>query len=154
MSEYKNPPKFNSETKPYDRYVEELRAWSIITPLDRNQRGLAVALSFPENDPSGIRDKVFNEIQIANLNMDAGLDTLITYMDSLFKKQEISDVYERYTKFHRYEKSNEIKMDSYILEFEKLYNRIKNKEMELPQAVLAFKLLDASYQMQGIGNWF
>ena len=69
---------------------------------------------------------------------------LITYMDKLFKKDEISEVYERYTVFDRYEKVKDIKMDDFILEFEKHYNRIKQKEMGLPQAVLAFKLLDAS----------
>ena len=58
MSEYKNPPKFNSTSKPYERYIEELRAWCIVTELDKNKRGLAVALSLPENDPSGIRDKI------------------------------------------------------------------------------------------------
>ena len=35
-------------------------------------------------------------------------------------------------------------MDDFILEFEKHYNRAKQKEIELPQAVLAFKLLDAA----------
>ena len=35
-------------------------------------------------------------------------------------------------------------MEEFILEFEKRYNRIKQKEMALPTCVLAFKLLDAS----------
>ena len=35
-------------------------------------------------------------------------------------------------------------MEEFILEFEKRYNRIKQKEMTLPTCVLAFKLLDAS----------
>ena len=143
MSEYKNPPKFNSTSKPYKRYIEELQAWCIVTELDKNKRGLAVALSLPENDPSGIRDKIFNEIKIEDLNRDAGIDALIIYMDKLFKKDEISEVYERYTVFDRYEKVKDMKMDEYLLEFEKHYNRIKQKEMELSQSVLAFKLLDA-----------
>ena len=35
-------------------------------------------------------------------------------------------------------------MEDYVLEFEKLYNRIYQKEMTLPPAVLAFKLLDGA----------
>ena len=33
-------------------------------------------------------------------------------------------------------------MNSYIIEFERLYNILKSKQMALPEAVLAFKLLD------------
>ena len=65
-------------------------------------------------------------------------------MDSLFKKDELSEVYKRYVAFDRYKKDSSQKMDDVILEFERLYSRAKQKEMELPQAVLAFKLLDAA----------
>ena len=60
MSSFKNPPLFDSVNKPYDRYVDEIRAWAFITDLEKEKQGIAIALSFPENDPSGIRDKVFN----------------------------------------------------------------------------------------------
>ena len=35
-------------------------------------------------------------------------------------------------------------MEDFILEFEKLYNRIRQKNMVLPPAFIALKLLDAS----------
>ena len=35
-------------------------------------------------------------------------------------------------------------MEEFVLEIEKPYNRIMPKEMDLPQVVLAFKLLSAS----------
>ena len=35
-------------------------------------------------------------------------------------------------------------MDDFMLEFERLCNHIKQKEMTLPELALAFKLLDAS----------
>ena len=47
-------------------------------------------------------------------------------------------MYERQTKLDRYEKKDQDKMDDFILEFEKLHNRIKQKSMELPEVVLAF----------------
>ena len=49
---------------------------------------------------------------------------------------------ERYIKFDRYYKETSVKMEDYVLEFEKLYNCINQKEMTLPPAVLAFKPLD------------
>ena len=50
-------------------------------------------------------------------------------MDSLFKKDELSEVYERYVAFNRYKKDSSQKMDDFILEFERRYNRAKQKEM-------------------------
>ena len=144
MSSFKNPPLFDSVNKPYDRYVDEIRAWAFITDLEKEKQGIAIALSFPENDPSGIRDKVFNEIAVTTLKEENGVETLITYLNTLFSKDELCEVYERYTTFDRYSKTDEVKMDDFILAFERLYNRIKQKEMALPQVVLAFKLLEAS----------
>ena len=53
---------FNSKLKSYDQYVEELRAWCIVTDLAKEKQGVAIALSLAESDPSGVLDKVFNEI--------------------------------------------------------------------------------------------
>ena len=58
-----------------------------------------------QNDVSGVRDKVFNEIKLQDLNKDTGVELLIKYLDFLFK----SEVYERYTKFDRYERKIKIK---------------------------------------------
>ena len=69
---------------------------------------------------------------------------LKNYLNKLFKKDELTEVYERYIQFARYERCDNTKMDDFLLQFEKLYNRIKQKDTKLPEAVLAFKLLDAS----------
>ena len=103
-----------------------------------------MALSPPDSDSSGIRNKVFGELTLNHLKKENGITILIAYMDSLFKKDELSEVYERYAAFDRYKKDSGQKMDDLILEFKTRYNRAKQKEMELPQAILAFKLLDAA----------
>lgn len=35
MSNYKKPPKFNIKVRPCKRYIEELKAWGVITQLDK-----------------------------------------------------------------------------------------------------------------------
>ena len=120
--------------KSYDQYVEELRAWCIVTDLAKEKQGVAIALSLAESDPSGVLDKVFNEIALANLN-NGGANTLINYFNRSFLKEELSEVYECYIKFDRYYKETSVKMEDY----EKLYNHINQKEMTLPPSVLAFK---------------
>ena len=42
MSSYKNPPQFESTTKPYEIYIEELKAWCMVTDLDKEKQGNAI----------------------------------------------------------------------------------------------------------------
>ena len=143
MSNYKNPPEFNSKVKPYDRYIEELKAWSVVTELDEEKQGLAIAFSLLEHDPSNLREKVFNEVTLNNLNNANGVKTLIEYLNGLFLRDELTVVYERYVAFDLYFKEATTKIEDYILEFIKLYNRVSQKDMTLPPPVLAFRLLDS-----------
>ena len=64
-------------------------------------------------------------------------------MDKLFKKDELWEVYERFIQFEHYKKTDDVKMEDFVLKFEKLYNRIRQKNMILPPAVIALKLFDA-----------
>ena len=140
---FNKPPAFGDD-KPYSRYVEELRAWTYVTNVAKKKQGVAVALSLPEDDKSQIRDKVFNEINMDDLKKDDGVETLIAFFDTVFKKDELAEVYEHYVNFDRYKKIEIDTMDSYILEFEKRYNKTKKFKMQLPESVLAFKLLENS----------
>ena len=64
-----------------------------------------------KNDPSGVGDKVFNEITLASLNNEGGVNTLINYFNRLFLKDKLSEVYERYIKSDWYYKETSVKME-------------------------------------------
>ena len=140
---YKVPPVFTSQ-KPYSRWVDEIKAWQALTDLEKKKRGIAIALSLPEEGQNSIRDKVFSELTVDALNADDGVAQLITFMDKIFKKDELSEAYEAYTEFDRFRRSQVTTMENYVTEFEKLYNKTKKFKMDLPQPVLAFKLLECS----------
>ena len=129
MADYKKPPAFGD--KPYERYIEEQKAWAFVTELAKEKQGLAVALSFPESDESQIRDKVFSEVKMDDLKKADGIDTLIIFMDNLFKRDELTEVYEAYVNFDRYRRSASESMEKYVIEFEKLY-LIKGKSERSP----------------------
>ena len=83
MADCRKPPSF--EDKPYERYIEELKAWTFATDLSKEKQGLAVALSFSENDPFHIRDRIFSELKIEDLTKETSMATLVEVMDKLFK---------------------------------------------------------------------
>ena len=143
-SAYKTPPSFDSVHKPYNRWVEEIKAWRELTDLDKKKQGIAIALTLPEQDESGIRDKVFSDVKLEDLKKDDGVETLINFMDKLFKKDELSEAYEVFTDFERFKRKSTESMEVYVMDFEKLYNKTKRFNMTLPESVLAFKLLEGS----------
>lgn len=51
---HKNPPALDSDLKPYERYIEKLKAWCLVTDLPKQKQGVAKVLSLPESDASGI----------------------------------------------------------------------------------------------------
>ena len=95
-------------------------------------------------ETNSVRDIVFSEISVDVLNADDGVTKLIEFLDKLFKKDELSEAYETYVAFDRFRRSKVSSLEDYVIEFEKLYNKTKKFKMELPQTVLAFKLLECS----------
>lgn len=139
---YTNPPVF-SACKPYDRWKIELEAWTKVTKLSKKQQGLAVALSFPEG--SQVRDKVFSELEINQLDADDGIEKLISFLDGVYLQDELVRAYEAWSDFDKYRKSDNILMEDYIMEYKKLYNKVKKcggTDISVP--ILAFKLLDGA----------
>ena len=50
--------------KTYEQFKKEIIAWRLVTDLRPEKQGIVVALSLPENDSLGIREKVFEEIRV------------------------------------------------------------------------------------------
>ena len=141
VSFYKAPPVFTDKI-PYTRWVNVLKFWDKITKIDAKEKGLAVALSLPVN--SDIRDKVFTEMTVEELNVDDGLKKLITFLDKEYKKEEIAEVYDAWSKFDKLNRSSGETMENYLREFDKCQKQIKKFGIEMPDPVLAFQLLDYS----------
>ena len=93
-------PKFSSK-KSFALYEAEIEAWSDATETADEKKGLIVALSLPEEDPSQIRDKVFTELDREKLKTKDGLIELIKYLKGQFGKDDLSDLYEKYCDFEK-----------------------------------------------------
>ena len=138
-------PKFDAKTKRYERYIQEVEAWcSVNTGIEEKQKAVVLALSLPDTDESGVKDKLFNDISLADLSKEDGVKVFIEFMDGLFKKDDLSETYERYVQFDRFQKIASQNIDEFIIEFDKLYNRAAKRGVNLPDVVKAFKLLDAA----------
>ena len=134
---FKNPPMFDQKTMTYESWKNEVEVWRLVTELKPEKQALAVALSLTGN----VRETAM-ELPAENLADKDGMKKLIEHLDKVFLRDDRDKAYEAYKNFDSFRKSESKSMSEYIIEFDKLYNKAKKYEMALPEAVLAFKLLD------------
>ena len=88
--------------------------------LGRKEASSCSCISFEEDDPRQIRDKIFSELKLDELNQYEGMEKLIAFFEKLFKKDPLTNVYEHYINFYRFKRQSGVNMETYISEFEKL----------------------------------
>lgn len=138
VSNYKIPPKYD-EARPYECWKNEVNIWTRVTELNKKKQALAVALGL-----EGRARESAMEIPAENLDSEDGMAVLLAKLDGVFLKEEKDRAYETYSHFDGIKKDSSISMTDYIIDFEQRYNRMKRYNMTLPDAVLAFKLLDTA----------
>ena len=86
--------------KTFERYIVELEAWDKVTGLEKKKRGIAIALSLPQDSVvAGIREKVFDELKLSDLEKENGLDTLIKFLEKAYGKDELTDSWDKFEDF-------------------------------------------------------
>ena len=138
---YTKVPPFGGE-KSYESWRNELLAWKVLTNVGHKKQALAVALSF-END-SEVRQRIFNEIDVEELNANDGLEKLLILLDKWYKKDDLTGAYEAWRNFDTYTKGKEVTMEAYILGYQIKCKALSKHRIEIPKCVLAFKLLDCA----------
>ena len=133
------PPSLTA--KPYELYILELLAWREVTEISQEKQGIVIALSLPENDRYRIREKVFSEIKLDNLKRKDGLDILIKFLDKHLKKDELTDIIEKFEAFENFQRAEGQSITEFIASFDFYYRKIEKLNMKLPSEILAFKLI-------------
>ena len=96
---------------------------------------MVIALSLPEEDKTKIRENVFKQINMDALKEDDGLDTLIAFLDSHLKKDDLADSLEKFEEFEDFEKKAGISIAEYIASFDSLYRKKRKLKMKLPMEI-------------------
>ena len=133
--DFKAPPPMRQDL-PYSEWKHEIKVWKAFTSLEKSKLGPALFLSL-----SGSARDAAREVSIEILNSDTGLDALIEKLDELFLKDENNAAFEAYDAFERYERPSGMSVFEYINTFERLYQKAKHYKLELPDGVLAYRLI-------------
>ena len=67
--------------------------------------------------------------------------TIITKLNSLYKKDELNKKYEDLEPFDSYKRSSEMQTQQFVAEFDQAYNKLKRHGITICSDLLSFKLL-------------
>ena len=118
MGIIKDPPPFDSEKKPFLRYKTEVKTWTLVTEVPEDKWALVLALSLPEDDKSGIRNKVFDCLGEQRLQGKQGYQEFMKFLEKEFGEDEIYDVFNKFEEFESCRKQQSQSMQQYISAFE------------------------------------
>ena len=135
VSNYKAPPTLEDSTV-YENWKKEIKIWQVFRDLPKMKQGPAIYLTLSGK----AREAVF-ELDIEKLNDDSGVDTVLKRLDKMFLQDSNQSAYMAYDKFEKFQMLPDMDIKEYINQFESLYNKIRVHNMELPDGVLAYRVL-------------
>ena len=89
-------------------------------------------------------EKAVAGIKANEPNVESGLKLITDKLDKVFLEETVDEAYKVYSDFINDNKTVEMTVSQYILEFEHLYKRMIEHEMILPDPVLNLKFLDGA----------
>ena len=116
--------------------------WEIVTSVDKKERAIVVLLGALEGNIKA--EKALQDLRAEELNMTDGMNILLNKLDVRSKSEKVDEAYNAYSKFFTFQKHSEMTMSDYIVEYEHLYCAMVEHDMQLPDNVQAFKLLDGA----------
>ena len=108
-------PQFDSVNKSYEFYVKEIKYWQKLSKSEKGEQAVLLTYNLPDDDPSGIKEKLFLELDLDVLSADNGVKKFLEYMDGIFLKDDLTKTYEAYVKFDTYKRDNDTTIVGYII---------------------------------------
>ena len=137
----KSPPKFKNGTS-HTSWKNKIEMWALVTSIPKREQAIVVLLEALDENIKA--EKAVSELTASNLNVDTGLKLLLDKLDLTFKAGKVDDAYSAYSNFNVFVKKEGLYVNDYVLEFEHLYCKMAERDMKLPDTILAFKLLDGA----------
>ena len=106
---------FDSVNKRFERHMQEVESWCVVSKVAKNEQAVVVALGLSYNDASGVKDKLFNRLELGDFRSDTGVAKFKVLMDGFFKNDDISEMYEPLVEFIRFRRGDKQSIGDYIL---------------------------------------
>ena len=142
-SKAKTPPKFDSGMD-YAVWKNKLEMWQVLNTgaIDKKNQALFIRLYCFENNDKA--EKAVSNLKTADLNVDTGVNVLIQKLDTVFELDKRNKANKVFSNFIYYDRPEGMAIEDFIVEYDQRYEKMKEHDMNLPDGVLTFRLLDAA----------
>ena len=134
-----SPPVFNEETDTWTDYKKELEIWKALTTLEPKKQGPALYLQLQGKAKDAVRN-----LEITKVTAENGITEIMNVLDELYNENENQSAYLAYSEFENFKRPSDMTTKDYIAKFEALNGNIRKYKMELPDGVLAYRLLNSA----------
>ena len=110
--------------------------WQLVTDLPKIKHGPILYLSLNQK-----AQQACAALTKAELNADDGLEKLVEKLRELYAVSKDQATFSAYEKFETFQRPTSMNITDYVNEFEQLYQKVLSYKMNIPSAVLAYRLL-------------
>ena len=135
----KAPPAYK-EGQNYEDWRLDIDLWNTFTSYEKNRRATAFLLELSEGPVKNHVRSLGRDV----LTADDGLDKVIKRLDSIYQEDSSHMAYRAYCRFEKFERQESMNLQAFISEFAKLYEDLRKHKMELPDAILAYRVLNSA----------
>ena len=123
----------------YSDWKKEIQFWQIATNVKPDKQGAAIFLSLTGKSREAVLELTTTEISGEN-----GVDKVLEKLDGLWKEDDTKQAFNAYESFEQFRRPAEMGVTDYLNAFDRLNNKLKVHNMELPQGVLAYRVLKSA----------
>lgn len=132
MSNYKAPPELNDE-KSFKDWKKEIEIWQLATEVNKEKQAAMIFLSLKGKSREAVLEL---DKEIIGASDGSGVTKLIEKLDSLWKEDENLEAFSAYESFEQFCRPKDMNIKDYIIQFERLNNKLIACDTKLPEGVL------------------
>ena len=136
-------PEFISDTKTFKIYEKDVKMWSRMTSLKAELQAEWIVLNL-DGHPSGIKETIQTHLGDKLENNANGIKDLLTFLKGIYDIDDFQDCYDTYMEFEELKKIPDESMIKFLNRWDLAVAKIKKHECDIPDLVLALKLLKAA----------
>ena len=132
------PPQFSKHTS-YETYKKEIKIWQLLKSCKDEDEGPIVFRTL-----TGKAKAAALELTVEQIGGKDGLKKILDKLDGLYLPEDNQRTCAILEKFESLRRSPSMTMSSFIMEFERIHNQLKDYGCTYPDGVLAFRLMKSS----------
>ena len=111
-------PSSLTKSKSNELWKIQTLALSVVTDLSEERQAIAVALRLPEDDKNKIKERVFGELKLDDLNSENGMSLLFQFLDKHLLADELMDSLKKFEDFENFERKHGQNIREYVNNFD------------------------------------